>query len=443
MRFGILAFVFSLIVSSVTFAGKKMKVLFIGNSYTYVNNLPQVTADIAASMGDTLVFDSYTPGGYTLDQHNNDPLCLQKINSAEWDYVILQEQSLGAAEDPSNFFVGSYYAARGLDQKIAANDSCTKVLFYMTWGYKNGEPSFCGTSWPYPCTYEGMDSLVNLRYRAYADSAVMAVMGYSAATVGGFVPVRQAEVSPVGAVRHYIRHQYPSIELYQTDGSHPTEAGTYAAGCTFYAALFHKDPALIPYNYTLSAADAGNIRNAANLVAYDSMPQWHWNIGLHADFNYTVGVGDTLSFSNTSTAAVAGVWDFGDGGMSMSWNTTHVYATGGIYIVRLIAFSLSCADTTYVTINTNPTAVENIGGVHPMFAIYPNPANDMVNVHAVKPYSGSYQVSIANTLGQRVYLNEHATNDQQINISNFAPGIYFIKVKTNDNIVREFKLLKQ
>ncbi|MCK7540346.1 MAG: hypothetical protein MZV63_60360 [Marinilabiliales bacterium] len=42
------------------------KALFIGNSYTYVNELPALTAGLAHSAGDSLYFDSSAPGGYTL-----------------------------------------------------------------------------------------------------------------------------------------------------------------------------------------------------------------------------------------------------------------------------------------------------------------------------------------------------------------------------------------
>ena len=48
---------------------KKLTALFLGNSYTYVNNLPQVISDLALANGDTLVFDSNCPGGYTFQNH--------------------------------------------------------------------------------------------------------------------------------------------------------------------------------------------------------------------------------------------------------------------------------------------------------------------------------------------------------------------------------------
>src|SRR5690606_26633068 len=74
-------------------AQNSRNVLFLGNSYTAVNNLPQMLADMAASTGDTLIFDSNTPGGYTFQNHVSNPQTLNKIMAGNWDYVVLQEQS--------------------------------------------------------------------------------------------------------------------------------------------------------------------------------------------------------------------------------------------------------------------------------------------------------------------------------------------------------------
>ena len=70
-----------------------LAVLFLGNSYTSVNNLPQLVQALSASAGKTLIVDSQTPGGMTLTNHVNDPTTQSKIAQRAWDYVILQEQS--------------------------------------------------------------------------------------------------------------------------------------------------------------------------------------------------------------------------------------------------------------------------------------------------------------------------------------------------------------
>jgi PKD repeat protein len=433
LYFVLLALALSLSVRSD--AGRKLRVLFIGNSYTYVNNLPQLTASVAASMGDTLIFDSYAPGGYRFADHVFDPACGQKIRSAKWDYVILQEQSQMPSMQDGTFFTNSYHYAYVLDTMIQNNDPCTQTMFYMTWGRKNGDSVFCNAypSWPAFCTYEGLDSLINLRYRSYADTALPPMMGYPLVPGSWFSPIRLSQVSPVGAVRHYIRDQYPSIELYQADESHPSEAGTYAGACTFYTALFRKDPSLISYNYILSSAEADNIKQAAKKVVFDSLNKWYLGLReLRAEFTASASGGNLVIFLNTSTPITASFqWDFGDGTTSAGATNLHTYAAPGTYEVRLIATDGSCSDTAYAIVSTSSTGVSNLSGQDQQLTVSPNPASQVLDVHA--PANGIYGISIINASGQVVYHRKNiASKDLRISIADYSSGIYTIIYSGND-----------
>ena len=76
------------------FYGQESKqVLFLGNSYTYVNDLPQLLVEVAASVGDNVIKDQNTPGGYTLEGHSTNVTSLNKIKQGTWDFVAIQEQS--------------------------------------------------------------------------------------------------------------------------------------------------------------------------------------------------------------------------------------------------------------------------------------------------------------------------------------------------------------
>ena len=67
----ILVLIISVILSiSTVFSQHTKEVLFIGNSYTYANNLPDLLKQIALSFGDTLLHDSSTPGGATFNVHS-------------------------------------------------------------------------------------------------------------------------------------------------------------------------------------------------------------------------------------------------------------------------------------------------------------------------------------------------------------------------------------
>ncbi|HNP98423.1 MAG TPA: PKD domain-containing protein [Bacteroidia bacterium] len=303
-------------------------VLFLGNSYTYVNNLPQLVANMAANTGDSVYYDSHTPGGFTLQQHLNDSTSINKIKAGGWDYIVLQEQSqLPSFPDYDGL------SAIQLAYLINLYNPCARILFYMTWGRKNGDASNCAV-YPPVCTYEGMDSLI---YRSYMQ---MTASDY-------------AEVSPVGRVWKYIRQNYPAIELYATDESHPSAAGSYAAACSFYCQLFKKDPVLLSYDFSLSSQEALDIRTAASRVVFDSLSSWDFirRSAPVCNWNYIIGTGtnELIPLNFTTEDIDFYYWDFGDGTNStLKSPGSHFYTQDGTYTVSLTV-SYCDLDSTYQT----------------------------------------------------------------------------------------------
>ena len=88
---GLLALLFLGIGS--TKAQDSTSILFIGNSYTYFNNMPSIFADIAASFGNHVDYASQTTGGMTFAGHAGNSNTYSAMNSSDWDYVVLQAQS--------------------------------------------------------------------------------------------------------------------------------------------------------------------------------------------------------------------------------------------------------------------------------------------------------------------------------------------------------------
>ncbi len=337
------------------------RVLFIGNSYTYVNDLPLILTKLAQSTGDVLSYSSSTPGGYTLQGHSTNTVTLGLIQQGGWDYVVLQEQSQRPSFPMSQVAVEVFPYAKTLCTAIRQADACAKPLFFMTWGRKYGDAGNCA-NWPPVCTYNGMDSLLNLRYRLLADS-------------------NDAYVSPVGAVWHYIRDNYASIDLYSSDNSHPSLSGSYAAACTFYSLIYQKDPSLITDDYGLSAADALAIRSAAKLIAYDSLPKW--NVGKYAPIA-KFSINQTCSsalFSNMSLNASSYLWNFGDGDTSTVFEPFHVYGQTGTYDIKLKAMHCDAVDSTThnitvtVGINSNQKSIAKL---------FPNPINSFLTLEFEK-----------------------------------------------------------
>lgn len=246
-----LAAVLMLIVAA---AHGQTNVLFIGNSYTSVNNLPQMTADVAASMGLTMTWSSNTPGGCTFSQHcTNQSMTL--ILQGGWDFVVLQEQSQYPSFPQLQVEAEVFPYATQLVNAVNSANPDAEAMFYMTWGRKNGDADNA-QYFPVLGTYEGMDSMLYERYMQMAAD-------------------NDASVCPVGRVWRYLRENHRNIELYQSDGSHPSMAGTYAAACSFYVMFFGNDPDSIIYTPDgVTPHEAETIRHAVHEVVFSHLEQW-------------------------------------------------------------------------------------------------------------------------------------------------------------------------
>ncbi len=294
------------------------KVLFLGNSYTYENNLPEMVTLLALSAGDELIYDSNLIGGFTLEDHFSSSTSLNKILSDEWDYIVLQEQSQRPAFINPTAFMNGFSS---LKDYIKLNKPCAQITSFMTWGYEDGDAQNCPIN-PGVCTYEGMQELISDRYISVSD-------------------IYESEITPVGAVWKYIKENETSIDLYQPDGSHPSVAGSYLAACCFYTSLFRKDPTLITDDYGLDAATASTLRNAVKTLVYDEMPDWY--IGKYipnSNFTYAIGNGtnEIVIYTNTSKYQDSYLWDFGDGLTSTAMLPTHSYVADGTYTVKLTTY---------------------------------------------------------------------------------------------------------
>ncbi len=195
-------------------------VLFIGNSYTNVNNLPEMTRLLALSLGDTLAVSSSMPGGVTFQGHTTNTITQNLIDQGDWDVVVLQEQSQIPSFPPSQVASDCYPYATALVDSIRAHSPCADPLFYMTWGRENGDADNCA-SWPPVCTYTGMQQQLRLSYLQMAQD-------------------NSAECAPAGMAWKRVREEYPSIGLYAADGSHPSIAGSYLVACTMYSTFFRR-----------------------------------------------------------------------------------------------------------------------------------------------------------------------------------------------------------
>lgn len=405
--------------ASAAFTQESKSALFIGNSYTAYNNLPQMVASMAQSIGDTLIFDSHTPGGSRFLHHASNSVSISKIYAKNWDYVVLQGQSQEVAFDSATFYQDVYYQVQSLCDTIRANYSCTQALFYTTWGRQNGDNSNCSFL-PYMCTYQGMDSALTSNYRFLAQE-------------------NQAQMSPVGPVWNYIRNHYPSINLYATDGSHPSLAGSYAAACTFYTLIFKKDPTLIQWNSTLSNTITDSIKVAVKRMAYQRLKEWNFSKNYpNAHFNYLNHFNQVHFFIDSLSQIDSVHWDFDDGNSSNQLNPAHNYTNVGNYTVKLKVYACGFEDIFSDSINMVISNLKNYTSVGRKIDIFPNPSSKTINVKG----KNLFKILIYNNLGHLIkeYL-AHKTITS-VPIDDYKSGVYIIHAVNTMGLISRGTFIK-
>ncbi len=319
------------IATSLSFA-QTTRVLFIGNSLTGANNLPNQFNLLALSAGKQVYVEDATAGGATLNDHLNNLNTISIIQQGNWDYVVLQEQSQlpSWANDRDSMF---YPYAKSLDSIIKLYNPCGQTVFFLTYAHRNGDLDILQNGGI--DSYWDMQSRIRDGYMEIADSL-------------------EAMVSPVGWAFRECRIQYPNIELYLPDFNHPTDTGTYLAACTFYSTLFQDISSGLSYIGNMPQNKATILQNIASQIVMDSLSLWNIspniNIQPTASFHFTDTL-FTVYFTDSSVNATTYFWDFGDGSSSTLSNPVHSYQSSGIYTVSLIAYGTCGSDTIFKQIN--------------------------------------------------------------------------------------------
>jgi hypothetical protein len=191
-------------------------VLFIGNSLTYVNDLPGTVSDLAASVGDTIrTAQVALPNFAVIDHALGMSNAVDVIKSQSWEFVVLQQ---GPTTTPINRDT-LIIATKALDPIVKAAGGRTAQLM----------------SWP------SSDSPQLFQFvRASSQAAANSVTG------GMFIPA--------GDAWRIALEQDPAVALYGSDGYHPAPLGTYLAALVIYEKITGHDCRLLPARAVVGGA---------------------------------------------------------------------------------------------------------------------------------------------------------------------------------------------
>ena len=172
-----------------------MKLLFIGNSHTYYNSMPEMVKELLEYTGIRTHVTMSTEGGKGLIYHCDRQDVNFNIRYGEYDAVVLQDKA-------SNFNAEDFKTGGRILMKNSLGESKARRVLYMIWARRDEKER-----------------------QAYITDAYT--------TLGTEIG---AAVAPAGEVWHKILRESPEMVdlLYRPDGNHATPLGSYLAATTLF-----------------------------------------------------------------------------------------------------------------------------------------------------------------------------------------------------------------
>lgn len=195
-----------------------LRVLFVGNSLTYYNDMPQLVHRFAvADRGARPIYAvEWVAGGSTLRRASKERSLRELLGEVDWDVVVLQEQSQIPSFPASDRAREFTPYVRELADVIRRRGA--EPLLFVTWAHRTGDRRNVAGD-----TYSAMQARVDAGYLEAARAA-------------------QSAIAPVGAAWREALERRPHLSLWAADGTHPSPAGSYLAACVFYSVLTRKSP---------------------------------------------------------------------------------------------------------------------------------------------------------------------------------------------------------
>lgn len=382
-------------------ANAQIKVLFLGNSFTYMYDIPALFENMADNAGISVLVEEYTQPGIAVGDwtgfngHTTDAAAQAKINSQDWDFVIVQDNLGGWVYEYIPSVIGNSNV--DLYNQIKANNSCTEIVYFAGWGPVGGVPG---------ATSSGIDNTINCIERIHDN-----IVYFNDASGANEI------VCPLGKSWIESMQQMPGVNLYYSDQVHPSLEGSYLAAATLFGSVFKVDVNTLTYNGGVSSSTASLFRSIAWDMITDNALFIETNLDDHTPL--ITWNGTNLITSGYSTYQ----WYLNGNPISGASASAYNPTTNGTY--KVVGFNSSC-DFESMEYELNTISVDEIGEKI-SFEMYPNPASDVVIVSL----NESSDVIIYNSIGAVIYTNQLTNALSEIDVSQFENGLYTVIVQTH------------
>ncbi|HEX7879450.1 MAG TPA: hypothetical protein VF720_08575 [Candidatus Eisenbacteria bacterium] len=199
------------------------RVLFLGNSLTYTNNLPVMVDSLAAASGIEVQCTAITDGGFGLIDHYASASRRAAVLNGHFDWVILQQGPSSLDESRDSLIAWSEL----WEPLIKASGA--KGAMYAVWPERDRFYAFPAVSESYRLAAERIDAL--------------------------FLPVGDSWLET------WARN--PNIGLYGRDNFHPAVAGTYVAAVAIVSMLAGRPAISLSTRYTVPRSIGAPIDSTA------------------------------------------------------------------------------------------------------------------------------------------------------------------------------------
>lgn len=183
-----------------------LRVLFLGSSLTYNNDMPLLVQAFAGEVGKSVEVVTVAKGGFSFEDHCKRGAALSTLRKGPWNFVVMQQGPSTLTASRRNMREW----ARRLADPI--REAGARPALYMVWPAEDRLAFFDEVRTSYQLTAEDIDGML----------------------------------IPAGEAWRAAWRRDPNVPLYRKDREHPSPTGSFLVALSIFGMLFSRSPVGLP-----------------------------------------------------------------------------------------------------------------------------------------------------------------------------------------------------